>query len=603
VLADELRERIVSVVSRTGGHLAPSLGAVDLAVALHYCFDSPRDKIIWDVGHQAYAHKLLTGRKAGFEHLRMAGGVSGFPRIDESEHDAFGTGHASTSISAAVGLACARDLKGEKHHIIAVIGDGALTGGLAFEGLNQAGHLKRDLIVILNDNKMSISHNVGALSQYMTRLISAPVYRRFESDVWELLGKFPSVGFRARGIARRIKESLKNLIVPGILFEELGFRYYGPVDGHNIEQMVEVLTHIKQFKGPQIVHVITTKGKGYSPAENDCSRFHGTGSFDKKTGAGEKPSGIPSYTEVFGKTLVEIAAARTDVVAVTAAMPDGTGLTLFQERFPERFFDVGIAEQHATTFSAGLARAGLKPVVAVYSTFLQRAFDQMVHDVALQKLDVAFAVDRGGLVGEDGPTHHGVLDLSYLGQIPNMVVMAPKDENELRHMLATMVGYRGGPIAVRYPRDHGLGVGCDEPLKPLEIGRGEVLVRGGEVALIGIGSMVTPCLKAAARLAEEGIKAWVVNARFVKPLDQALICEVASSVALAVTVEENVVRGGFGSAVAEMLGEKGICTPLIALGLPDRFMGHGSRCDLLEEVGLSSDGIVEAVKRRLSTCR
>jgi len=603
LLAKELREKIVSVVSRTGGHLAPSLGAVDLAVALHYCFDSPRDKIIWDVGHQAYAHKLLTGRKAGFEQLRRAGGVSGFPRIDESEHDAFGTGHASTSISAAVGLACARDLKGEKHRVIAVIGDGALTGGLAFEGLNQAGHLKRDLIVILNDNKMSISDNVGALSQYMTRLISAPVYRRFEADVWELLGKVPSVGFRARGLARRIKESLKSLIVPGILFEELGFRYYGPVDGHDIEQMVEVLNHIKQFKGPQIVHVITTKGKGYSHAENDCSRFHGIGSFDKQTGIGEKTSDIPSYTEVFGSTLVEIAARRPDIVAVTAAMPDGTGLTLFRERFPERFFDVGIAEQHATTFSAGLARAGLKPVLAVYSTFLQRAFDQIVHDVALQRLPVAFAIDRGGLVGEDGPTHHGALDLSYLGQVPNMVVMAPKDENELRHMLATMVEYDDGPIAMRYPRDHGQGVACDEPPRPLEIGRGEVLARGSEVALFGIGSMVAPCLEAARRLAQDGVSAWVINARFVKPLDSVLICEVASTAAVAVTVEENVVRGGFGSAVAEMLAGKGICTPLLTLGLPDRFIGHGRRNELLDEVGLSSDGIVQAVKRRLSTCR
>ena len=603
MLAKELREKIVSVVSRTGGHLAPSLGAVDLAVALHYCFDSPRDKIIWDVGHQAYAHKLLTGRKAGFEQLRRAGGVSGFPRIDESEHDAFGTGHASTSISAAVGLACARDLKGEKHRVIAVIGDGALTGGLAFEGLNQAGHLKRDLIVILNDNKMSISDNVGALSQYMTRLISAPVYRRFEADVWELLGKVPSVGFRARGLARRIKESLKSLIVPGILFEELGFRYYGPVDGHDIEQMVEVLNHIKQFKGPQIVHVITTKGKGYSHAENDCSRFHGIGSFDKQTGIGEKTSDIPSYTEVFGSTLVEIAARRPDIVAVTAAMPDGTGLTLFRERFPERFFDVGIAEQHATTFSAGLARAGLKPVLAVYSTFLQRAFDQIVHDVALQRLPVAFAIDRGGLVGEDGPTHHGALDLSYLGQVPNMVVMAPKDENELRHMLATMVEYDDGPIAMRYPRDHGQGVACDEPPRPLEIGRGEVLARGSEVALFGIGSMVAPCLEAARRLAQDGVSAWVINARFVKPLDSVLICEVASTAAVAVTVEENVVRGGFGSAVAEMLAGKGICTPLLTLGLPDRFIGHGRRNELLDEVGLSSDGIVQAVKRRLSTCR
>ena len=602
-LAQELRERIVSVVSRTGGHLAPSLGAVDIAIALHYCFDSPRDRIIWDVGHQAYAHKLLTGRRAGFECLRTAGGISGFPKIAESEHDAFGTGHASTSISAAVGLACARDLKGEKRHIIAVIGDGALTGGLAFEGLNQAGHLKRDLIVILNDNNMSISRNVGALSQYMTRLIAAPVYRRFETDVWELLGKVPSVGFKARGLARRIKESLKNLVVPGILFEELGFRYYGPVDGHNIEQMVEVLTRIKQFKGPQIVHIITTKGKGYSPAENDASRFHGIGCFDKQTGALENHSDLPSYTEVFGRTLAELATADKRVVAVTAAMPDGTGLTHYRNAHPERFFDVGIAEQHATTFSAALAAGGLKPVLAVYSTFLQRAFDQIVHDVALQKLDVAFAVDRGGLVGEDGPTHHGALDLSYLRQIPNMVVMAPSNENELRHMLATMLAHTGGPIAMRYPRAHGLGVAYDGPPRPLEIGRAEVLARGGEVALFGIGSMVAPCVKAAESLAADGVEAWVINARFVKPLDETLLAEVASSVALVVTVEENALAGGFGSAVGEMLREKGISTPLVTLGLPDEFLSHGRRPDLLSEVGLTSEGIVEAVKRRLTKCR
>jgi 1-deoxy-D-xylulose-5-phosphate synthase len=599
MLADELRERIVSVVSRTGGHLAPSLGAVDLAVALHYCFDSPRDKIVWDVGHQAYAHKLLTGRKDGFEQLRTKGGVSGFPRIAESEHDAFGTGHASTSISAALGLACARDLKGETHHVIAVIGDGALSGGLAFEGLNQAGHLRKNLIVILNDNKMSISKNVGAMSQYMTRLISAPVYRRFEADVWELLGKVPSVGFRARGLARRIKESLKSLIIPGILFEELGFRYYGPVDGHNIEQMVGVLHQIKQFRGPQIVHVVTTKGKGYGHAEKDASRFHGIASFDKKTGLLEEHSPLPSYTEVFGKTLIEIAANRKDVVAITAAMPDGTGLTAFRDRYPERFFDVGIAEQHATTFAAGLARGGMKPVVAIYSTFLQRAFDQIVHDVALQNLNVAFAIDRSGLVGEDGPTHHGVLDLSYLRQIPNMVIMAPRDESELRHMVATAVAYSDGPIAVRYPRGHGRGAPLDGPLETLEIGKAEVLARGGEVALVGIGSMVTPCQEAAEVLGRDGIKAWVINARFAKPIDRDLLSEVASSVALVVTVEENVVKGGFGDAVGELLAERGLGTRLAMLGLPDRFVELGRRGDLLEEVGLSAQAITRAVKCRL----
>ena len=599
-LAQEIREKIISVVSKTGGHLAPSLGVVELTLALHYCFDSPEDKIVWDVGHQAYAHKILTGRREAFEHLRMKGGISGFPRIDESPHDAFGTGHASTSISAALGLACARDITGKAYHVVAVIGDGALTGGLAFEGLNQAGHLKKDMVVILNENKMSISRNVGALSQYLTRLISAPVYRRFEADVYELLGKFPTVGGKARTLGGRIKESLKNLVVPGILFEELGFRYYGPVDGHDIEQLVHVLDHIKNFKGPQLVHVVTKKGKGYAYAERDASKFHGIGSFDKKTGIKEKTSDFPSYTQVFGKAITELAAGRKDLVAVTAAMPDGTGLTMFRNRFPERFYDVGIAEQHAVTFSAGLARAGVKPVVAIYSTFLQRAYDQIIHDVALQRLNVCFAVDRGGLVGEDGPTHHGILDLSYLRGIPNMVVMAPKDENELRHMLATMVYYDDGPVAVRYQRDYGYGVELDSEMTPLEIGRAEVLNARGDVAFFGIGSMVHPCLEAAAQLKEQGIECRVVNARFVKPLDEDVLANIASDVKLVVTVEENSIHGGFGSGVCELLSSKGITTPVKIIGLPDRFVTHDTRVGLLADVGLSASSIADAVKTALS---
>jgi 1-deoxy-D-xylulose-5-phosphate synthase len=599
-LSREIREKIISVVSKTGGHLAPSLGVVELTVALHHCFDSPRDRIVWDVGHQAYAHKILTGRAGDFETLRTKGGISGFPRIDESEHDAFGTGHASTSISAALGLACARDLLGDDYSVVAVIGDGALTGGMAFEGLNQAGHLKKDLIVILNENKMSISRNVGALSQYLTRLISAPVYRRFEADVYELLGKIPSVGGRARSLGGRIKESLKNLVVPGILFEELGFRYYGPVDGHDLEQLIHVLDHIKAFRGPQLVHVVTKKGKGYSHAERDASKFHGIGSFDKKTGIMEKSSDFPSYTRIFGETITELAANRKDLVAITAAMPDGTGLTSFAKKFPERFFDVGIAEQHAVTFAAALSRAGIKPVVAIYSTFLQRAYDQIIHDVALQNLNVCFAVDRGGLVGEDGPTHHGILDVSYLRGIPNMVVMAPKDENELRHMLATMVDYSQGPIAVRYPRDYGYGVELDTDFSPLEIGKAEILERGDDVALVGIGSMVYPCRSAAAILKEEGITCWVVNARFAKPLDEETLVNAASGVKLVVTVEENSVRGGFGSAVGEVLSSQGITTPVAMIGLPDRFVSHGQRSELLAEVGLSAKSIADAVKTALS---
>ena len=601
-VAQELRERIISVVSETGGHLAPSLGVVELTVALHYCFDSPSDRIVWDVGHQAYAHKILTGRREAFQRLRMKGGVSGFPKIEESEHDAFGAGHASTSISAALGLACARDLTGDRYHVIAVIGDGALTGGMAFEGLNQAGHLKKDLIVILNENKMSISRNVGALSQYLTRLISAPVYRRFEADVWELLGKIPTVGGKAQALGGRIKESLKSLVVPGILFEELGFRYYGPVDGHNIEQLVHVLNHIKEFKGPQLLHVITKKGKGYTYAERDATKFHGIGSFDKETGKLEKTSDFPSYTQVFGKTITELGRKHKRVVAITAAMPDGTGLRYFRDALPTRFFDVGIAEQHAVTFAAGLARAGLKPVVAIYSTFLQRAYDQIVHDVALQNLNVAFAIDRGGLVGEDGPTHHGILDLSYLRQIPGLVVMAPKDENELRHMLATMVEYEDGPIAVRYPRDYGYGVVMDDRIEALPIGKAEVLARGEELALLAVGSMVMPCREAAEILKSEGIGCWVVNARFVKPLDTDVITTAASSVKIVVTAEENAVRGGFGSAISELLHERGIDVPLMVLGLPDNFITFGPRQELLADVGLSAEGIAAAAKAALSRC-
>jgi 1-deoxy-D-xylulose-5-phosphate synthase len=572
---------------------------VELSIALHYCLDSPRDKIIWDVGHQAYAHKLLTGRRDRFDTLRTKGGLSGFPKITESEYDAFGTGHSSTSISAALGMACARDQRGEDYRVVAVIGDGALTGGMSYEGLNQAGHLNKDMIVVLNDNRMSISKNVGAMSTYLTRLISAPVYRRFEADVWELMGKFPTVGGRARGVARRIKESLKNLVVPGILFEELGFRYYGPVDGHNIGELIDLLKDVKDFKGPQLVHVITTKGKGYALAERDACRFHGIGSFDKKTGLLEKKSAVPSFTQVFGRTMVEIAERRKDVVAVTAAMPDGTGLTFFKEKFPERFFDVGIAEQHAVTFSAGLALAGLKPVVAIYSTFLQRAYDQIVHDVALQNLNVAFAIDRGGVVGEDGPTHHGTLDLTYLRSVPGMVMMAPKDENELRHMLNTAVEYRGGPVAVRYPRDYGYGVASDDELKVLEIGKGEMLSKGEDAAIIAIGSMVMPALEAAGMLQDEGIEACVINARFLKPLDEDLITRAAEPVDLVVTVEENSVRGGFGDAVAQCLNRAGLLKPLQMIAIPDEFVEHAPRGELLKDLGLTAPGIAAVVKRAL----
>lgn len=602
-LAQEIRELIIHVVSENGGHLAPSLGVVELTLALHYCFDSPRDKIIWDVGHQAYAHKIITGRREAFSRLRTKGGISGFPRITESAHDAFGTGHASTSISAALGLACARDLLGENYHVIAVIGDGALTGGLAFEGLNQAGHLKKDLIVILNDNKMSISNNVGALAQYLTRLITKPVYRRFEADVWELLGKLPSWGGKARKVAGRIRESLKSLLVPGVLFEELGFRYYGPIDGYDLAQLIRIMQDVKQFKGPQLIHVKTIKGKGYCYAEQDATKFHGIGGFNKQTGKIERRSELPSFTQVFGSTLVELAKTNKKIVAITAAMPDGTGLSEFQNKIPERFFDVGIAEQHAVTFAAGLARAGLKPVVAIYSTFLQRAFDQIIHDVALQNLNVCFAIDRAGLVGSDGATHHGALDLSYLRQIPGMVVMAPKDENELRHMIATMIEYDQGPIALRYQRDYCYGVKIDPKLESLKIGAAEVLIKGDDVALVGIGSMVRICREAAGVLEREGVKAWVINARFVKPLDENLLVSVANRVKLLVTVEENSVRGGFGSGIAELLFSRGIVTRQVIVGLPDSFVEHATRDELLEDVGLTPMAVAKTVVSYLRGAR
>ena len=496
-LAEEIRQEIVRVVSRTGGHLAPSLGTVVLTLALLYEFESPREKIIWDVGHQSYPHKLLTGRRDRFGSLRQLGGVAGFPRREESPHDAFNTGHSSTSISAALGMACARDFREEDFRTIAVIGDGALTAGLAFEGLNQAGHLKRDLIVVLNDNRMSISKNVGALSQYLTRLLSAPTYQRLESEVWDIMGRIPAVGERGRELASRALEGLRGMFVPGVLFEELGFKYFGPLDGHNVELLIDAFERLKLTEGPLLVHVVTTKGKGYAHAEDDAPKFHGVGAFDKTTGTlTSKPKAI-SYTEVFGRTLSALAEADDRIVAITAAMPAGTGLAPFARYHPDRFFDVGIAEQHAVTFAAGLAALGMKPVVAIYSTFLQRAYDQIIHDVCLQKLPVRFMIDRGGLVGDDGPTHHGVFDLTFLRTIPNLVLMSPKDENELASMVRTAIEYDEGPIAIRYPRGAGHGVRMDYEPAALPVGGAEVLREGRDLLLLAIGSIVGTALDAA----------------------------------------------------------------------------------------------------------
>jgi 1-deoxy-D-xylulose-5-phosphate synthase len=598
-LASEIRERIISVVSRTGGHLAPSLGVVELAIAIHYVFESPRDRIIWDVGHQAYAHKLLTGRNDRFPSLRQKDGLSGFPKPEESEHDAFGTGHGSTSISAGLGMSCARDMQRQDFHVVVVIGDGSLTGGLSFEGLNQAGALGKRLIVIINDNKMSISPNVGALAKYMTKLISAPVYRRLEADLWELMGRIPSLGGRARFLAGRITESLKGLVLPGTIFEELGFKYYGPINGHAISDLIAVLRQLKEVEVPVILHTLTVKGKGYRHAEENASQFHGIGAFDKITGAAEKKGTFPTYTDVFGRTMVEMGAGNEKLVLLTAAMKDNTGLADFAEKYPDRFMDVGMAEGHAVTFAAGLAIRGMVPVVTIYSTFLQRAFDHIVHDVALQKLKVVFAVDRAGVVGQDGPTHHGCLDLSYLRAVPGMVIMAPKDEGELRDMLYTAINICTGPVAVRFPRSEGTGDEVSSTLREVVLGEAQVMREGEELTICAIGSMVNPSLEAADVLAQKGIEVGVINARFAKPIDGRTICAAAEKTGRLLTVEEGSLAGGFGSGVLENMEEGGVRAEVRRLGIPDEFVEHGSRTELLEKLGLTARGIAEGVLRWL----
>jgi len=598
-LAREIRERIVQVVSTTGGHLAPSLGTVELTIALHYVLDTPSDILIWDVGHQAYGHKILTERNDRFETIRQEGGLSGFPRRAESPYDPFGTAHASTSISAALGFACARDLRRQAHHVVAVVGDGALTGGLAFEGLNQAGVLGTDLLVVLNDNSMSISPNVGAIARYLTRLSSSPTYRRLESDVWELLGKVPAGG-KARKLVSRIKEGMKNLMVPNILFEELGFKYYGPIDGHDLPTLIEILRQLREVKGPVLLHTLTRKGKGYKFSEEDARKYHGVASFDKLTGASAKKPSAPSYTEVYGQTMIQLAAKDPGIVAITAAMTDGTGLAKFASQFPDRFQDVGIAEQHGTCFAGGLAAAGMKPFATIYSTFLQRAYDQIVHDVAVQGLPVRFALDRAGLVGEDGATHHGLFDISYLRCLPGMTLMAPKDENEFRHMLATMAAHDSGPIAVRYPRGSGLGVPLDETLRALPIGEAELLRQGGDLLLIAYGTMVAVAMKAAEILEAAGIRAAVINARFAKPLDERLILEWARRVPRVATLEEGALPGGFGDAVLELFAKEPISgLRARAFGVPDRFFDHATRDSLLRSAGLHPDPLASELKRWL----
>ncbi len=595
-LAGEVRQEIINVVSRTGGHLASSLGVVDLTIALHYAFDTPKDRIVWDVGHQAYAHKILTGRRAQFATLRQHGGMSGFPKREESPCDHFDVGHASTSISAALGMIAARDIKGEEYRVIAVIGDGSISAGLAFEGMNQAGHLKKNLVVILNDNEMSISPNVGALSSYLSRLMTGNLYTKFRRETKQFLQGIPRVGETMFTIAKRTEDSIKGLMAPGMLFEELGFQYVGPIDGHNIEHLLQTFNNIKDFTWPVLVHVITKKGKGCEFAECNPSQFHGTPPFDLATGKTAKKSAVLSYTEVFGQTLIKLATDNEKIVAISAAMPEGTGLEKFSERFPDRFFDVGIAESHGITFACGLAVEGLHPVAAIYSTFTQRAYDQIVHDLCLQNLPVTLALDRAGLVGEDGPTHHGVFDIAYLRHVPNMVLMAPKDENELQHMIRTAVEY-SGPSAVRYPRGTGYGVPMDQELKTLEIGKAELLMDGADVAIIAIGNMVSPSLEAAKRLADDGVQATVVNARFVKPLDKELLHRVAKKTNRVVTVEEHALMCGFGSAVLESLDAAGITgVKSLRIGLPDAYIEHGTQSLLRKKYGLDADGIYASVR-------
>jgi 1-deoxy-D-xylulose-5-phosphate synthase len=595
-LAAELRAAILDTVSRTGGHLASSLGVVELTVALHRVFDSPRDRIVWDVGHQAYAHKLLTGRREQFHTLRQLDGVSGFPKRSESPHDCFDVGHSSTSISAALGMAAARDALGGAEKVIAVIGDGSLTAGLAFEGLNHAGHLKKSLIVILNDNEMSISPNVGALASFLSRKMTSERFVRFKRETEQLLGNVPRFGQDLLNIARRAEESLKGFLTPGMLFEAFGFDYVGPLDGHRLPELIETLQNVSRLEGPTLVHVVTRKGKGYPPAERNPALFHGVGPFDRETGVvrAEK-GGAASYTGVFGRTLVELAERDERVVAITAAMVEGTGLKEFAARFPERFFDVGIAEQHAVTFAAGLACRGLRPTVAVYSTFLQRGYDNVLHDVCLQNLPVAFALDRGGLVGADGPTHHGVFDLAYLRHIPNLTFMAPRDEVELRRAMATALAV-DGPFAYRYPRGSGLGLSLDAPALPLPVGEGEKLRDGGDGVIFALGSTVAAALAAAETLEREGISLAVVDPRFLKPLDRKLLTGEAQRTGMVVTVEENVLPGGFGSAVLELLADEGLPARVLRLGLPDAFIEQGSQEELRARYGLDAAGLAGSIR-------
>lgn len=597
ILCSDIREYLIDTISEIGGHFGGGLGAVELTVAIHKVFNTPEDLVVWDTGHQAYPHKILTGRKEALKHIRRLNGISGFLKRSESIYDTFGAGHASTSISAALGMAVARDLKNESKKVIAVIGDGAMTGGMAYEAMNNCGFTKSNLIVVLNDNNMSIAPNVWQISNYFTEMIAHPDYNKFKGQIWDLTGKLDQFGDRLRKIAVRLENGIKAVVTPGMLFEALGFRYFGPVNGHNIHQLIKIFEQVKTMKGPILVHALTQKGKGYKPAEGDVQKLHASTPFDKLTGQAIKKSiSVPSYTSIFGNALVEIVKDNPNVVGITGAMPDGTGLNILQQKFPSNYFDVGIAEEHAVTFAAGMATQGMIPVVAIYSTFLQRAIDQIIHDVCIQNLHVVFVLDRAGLVGADGPTHHGVFDLTYLRMIPGIVVMAPKDESELRDMIYTAIKYDKGPIAVRYPRGNALGVPVKNGFEFLEIGKGEIIQEGNDAVLLAVGSMVDYSIKAVKILESLGINCELINMRFIKPLDTNLLDEIVIRHSKIITLEENALAGGFGSSILEYFAEKKYKNDVLRIGLPDKFADHGTQPELHHILGIDPEGIANQIK-------
>ena len=603
-LCTDIREYMVDTISEIGGHFGGGLGTVELTVAIHKVFNTPHDLVVWDTGHQAYPHKILTGRKEALNKIRQMGGISGFLKRTESEYDSFGAGHASTSISAALGMASAKSHTKIDKKVVAVIGDGAMTGGMAYEAMNNSGILKTDLIVVLNDNNMSIAPNVWQISNYFTEMISHPDYNKFKGQIWDLTGKLDQFGDRMRRVAVRLEQGIKAVITPGMLFEALGFRYFGPVNGHNLHQSIKIFEQVKDLKGPILIHVLTQKGKGYKPAESHSQRLHASTPFDKLTGQAHKKANEPvAYTKIFGNSLVEIIEKNPKVVGITAAMPDGTGLDILKEKIPANYYDVGIAEEHAVTFSAGLATQGIIPVVAIYSTFLQRAIDQIIHDVALQKLHVVFVLDRAGLVGADGPTHHGTFDLAYLRIIPGMVIMAPKDEAELRNMVYTAVEHCEGPVAVRYPRGSALGVKLEPGFNKIEIGKAEKLTDGEDIAILAVGSMVNYAEKAVAVLKESGINAELINMRFIKPLDEQLLDQVALKHDKIVTLEENNLPGGFGSAIVEYFIDKNYKNDILRIGIPDKFIDHGTQAELHKQISIDPLGIVAQISSFLKNTK